>query len=235
MRILICDDDRKTVGEINSLLEDYSRQRELIFITDKVQRGDDDLIDKFSYDLAFIDMKLPGRSGLEVISRIMNNNANATVMVVTAYDSYLDDAMDLSVFRYLSKPIQKERFFSCMDSALKRYLNRTRELSVASSGEVFKIYTSDILYLEICRRKTKLVTKTQEYISNKPLDYWLSVLDGNLFVNCHYSFVVNLSNVIKFSKKEVHLQSSSEPVTVNMSKKYYSTFKQAFFNFVSAE
>ena len=54
-------------------------------------------------------------------------NPNIIVFIVTSFQGYLDDAMDLKVFRFLSKPIDENRFFKSMDVALNLYKQSTEK------------------------------------------------------------------------------------------------------------
>lgn len=61
-----------------------------------------------------------------------------------------------------------------MEIALNLYKQSTEKIILDYFDECHNIFTIDILYLTIENRKTKLVTKTQEFISNKKFDYWKS-------------------------------------------------------------
>ncbi len=91
----------------------------------------------------------------------------------------------------------------------------------------------DILYLTIENRKTKLVTKTQEFISNKKFDYWKKQLSKyEYFAQSHYSYIVNLKNVTDFNKNEITLSFNSKKATVPISRSFYVSFKKAFYEYM---
>lgn len=149
---------------------------------------------------------MPGVNGLTVTKHLQKINPNIIIFIVTSFQGYLDDAMDLNVFRFLSKPIDENRFFRSMKIALNLYKQSTEKIILDYFDEYHNIFTIDILYLTIENRKTKLVTKTQEFISNKKFDYWKSHLKPyGYFAQSHYSFIVNLKNVTDFNKNEITL------------------------------
>ncbi len=79
-------------------------------------------------DFAFIDIEMPGVNGLSVTKHLQTLNPNIIVFfIVTSFQGYLDDAMDLKVFRFLSKPIDENRFFKSMDVALNLYKQSTEK------------------------------------------------------------------------------------------------------------
>lgn len=68
------------------------------------------LSDTGSKDIVFLDIELPGLDGIFVGRELKEKNHNVIVFVITSYAEYLDDAMRFHVFRYLSKPLDKQRF-----------------------------------------------------------------------------------------------------------------------------
>ena len=151
----------------------------------------------------------------------------------TSFQGYLDDAMDLKVFRFLSKPIDENRFFKSMDVALNLYKQSTEKIILDYFDECHNIFTIDILYLTIENRKTKLVTKTQEFISNKKFDYWKNRLKSyGYFAQSHYSYIINLKNVTDFNKNEITLSFNSKKTTVPISRSFYASFKKAFYEYM---
>ena len=171
MNVLICDDDLKIVQQIKNFLLKLSKQSTYNFDITCFSNGDSILDKQIKTDFAFIDIEMPGVNGLSVTKHLQTLNPNIIVFIVTSFQGYLDDAMDLKVFRFLSKPIDENRFFRSMEIALNLYKQSTEKIILDYFDEYHNIFTIDILYLTIENRKTKLVTKTQEFISNKKFDY----------------------------------------------------------------
>lgn len=195
--------------------------------------GDSILDKQIKTDFAFIDIEMPGVNGLSVTKHLQTLNPNIIVFIVTSFQGYLDDAMDLKVFRFLSKPIDENRFFRSIEIALNLYKQSTEKIILDYFDECHNIFTIDILYLTIENRKTKLVTKTQEFISNKKFDYWKKQLSKyEYFAQSHYSYIVNLKNVTDFNKNEITLSFNSKKATVPISRSFYVSFKKAFYEYM---
>lgn len=90
---------------------------------------------------------MPGVNGLSVTKHLQTLNPNIIVFIVTSFQGYLDDAMDLKVFRFLSKPIDENRFFRSMEIALNLYKQSTEKIILDYFDEYHNIFTIDILYL----------------------------------------------------------------------------------------
>lgn len=233
MKVLICDDNPKIITQIKKYLMEISKQTRYKFDFICFINGNDISTEQIKADFAFIDIEMPGVNGLSVTKHLQTLNPNIIVFIVTSFQGYLDDAMDLNVFRFLSKPIDENRFFRSMEIALNLYKQSTEKIILDYFDECHNIFTIDILYLTIENRKTKLVTKTQEFISNKKFDYWKSHLKPyGYFAQSHYSFIVNLKNVTDFDKNEITLSFNSKKATVPISRSFYASFKKAFYEYM---
>lgn len=233
MKVLICDDNPKIITQIKKYLMEISKQTRYKFDFICFINGNDISTEQIKADFAFIDIEMPGVNGLSVTKHLQTLNPNIIVFIVTSFQGYLDDAMDLNVFRFLSKPIDKNRFFKSMDVALNLYHQSTETIILDYFDECHNIFTIDILYLTIENRKTKIITKNNEYISNKKFDYWKNYLKSyDYFAQSHYSFIVNLKNVTDFDKNEITLSVDSKKVKVPVSRSFYASFKKSFYEYM---
>lgn len=110
MKVLICDDDKCIVDETKNNLNTFSDKHRIVFDIDLFYNGVELLNSNISYDMAFIDIEMPQVNGLTLAAHLKAFNPNIIIFIITSHESYLDDAMDLDVFRYLSKPIDNDRF-----------------------------------------------------------------------------------------------------------------------------
>lgn len=233
MRILICDDNKYMVDDIKHIVENYFADNDMSV---EINAQTDSCVcmqDNSVYDMAFLDIEMPQYSGLEVGTHLKKQNSDIILFIITSHQSFLDDALDLRVLRFLPKPIEKERVESGLDSALKMYVRNTSVMSVERGG-VARVYTKDILYITICKRKTLVVTKHGEYNSDKTLDEWKLELDSRCFAQPHYSYIVNFQNVYKIEKGEVVLlKKEGEYVSVKITQRKLTAFKNQFFDYLS--
>ena len=112
MRILICDDDTLIIEQLQKYIESYFESNhlkcpELVSFTS----GESLLAEKSEKDIVFLDIEMPGMNGIYVGNELKKANKHVIIFVVTSYSEYLDEAMRFHVFRYLSKPLDKQRFF----------------------------------------------------------------------------------------------------------------------------
>lgn len=233
INILICDDNENILIQINRLLLAWCKKYDMKFQIDLKKSGDFILSGDYQYDIAFIDIEMPGISGLKLAEKLKEQNNDILVIVITSFQSYLDDAMKIHVFRYLSKPININRFYNNLTDAINEYRNLSKTIIVESKDETHFVKTKDILYIENKKSGALIVTKKAEFSTNRKPKEWVKIINQpNCFVYSHNSYIVNLQNVINFSKSAVTLRKNdSETIETYISQRKYTAFKKAFFAF----
>ena len=101
-------------------------------------------------------------NGIYVGNELKKANRNVIVFVVTSYSEYLDEAMRFHVFRYLSKPLDKQRFFRNLKDALAYYNSITLKIPVETKQAVYSFPASQIIAIEAQGRKVIVHTARQD-------------------------------------------------------------------------
>lgn len=235
MRVLICDDEVFAVDLIKKMIYDYFSEKKISAEIIAETESEKVLAENVSIDMAFLDVEMPKYSGLDVAKHLLALNPNTIVFIITSHQDYLDSAMDLRVFRFLPKPPDRERIFSGLDSAIRFYNENTRVLLVDGSTAQ-RIYVRDILFITIHKRKTLVVTKNDEIISDKSISEWKDILPNACFAQPHYSYIVNLQNIERLEKDNIVLKkNNNETVNIKISQRKYKDFKNQFFDYISQE
>lgn len=232
MKILICDDEPVILDQIESLLNSFENKNKIKFQIEKKESGKFILTNPVKYDVAFIDIEMPNMNGLILSKRLKLLNPDIIIIVITSFQNYLDDAMKIHVFRYLSKPIDKNRFFNNFKDALEEYRLISKYVIATFNNEVHRIKTKDILFIENQKYGSIIHSKYGDYQSNKKPKQWAKDIDQDSFVFSHNSILVNLQNVVDFNNYVAVLRKNEqETVTTYISQRKYSSFKKAFFDF----
>ena len=110
MRILLCDDNEEILIQLQKYINGFFKEIGSIEpILASYTNGDELLSAESFADISFLDVEMPGRSGIHVGAKLQEINPRIMIFIVTSYPDYLDEAMRFHVFRYLSKPIDKNR------------------------------------------------------------------------------------------------------------------------------
>lgn len=237
LNILICDDDKNIVQQVSNLLDEIKIKHNIDFKIDTNTDGEFSVDKNAIYDIAILDIEMQGINGLEVAENLKRNNPDVIIIILTSYSDYLDSAMKINVFRYLSKPIDEQRFHKNFLEALEHYRNISKQIVVKFNDTVSYVKTRDILYIENLKHGSSMVTKTNTIKTNKKPEEWYAIIDQkDRFVFSHKSFLVNLQNIINFDKTTITFQKLDERLDINcVSRRYYNDLKKAFFNYVGGK
>jgi len=233
INILVCDDDENILNQVNKMLSTWCKKNNIKVNIDLKRSGDFILVDDFRYDIAFIDVEMPGISGLKLSEELKKSNPDILIIIVTSFQSYLDSAMKIRVFRYLSKPLEPNRFNLSLSDAIHEYRNISKTIVIEDNIGTYVVKTKDILYFENHRYGSIAVTKYAEYKTHKKLEEWYKIINQpECFVYSHKSYLVNLQNVISFNRTSVTFKkANNEPITTYVSQRKYSNLKRAFYDF----
>jgi len=199
--------------------------------------------------IAFLDIRMPGLTGLEVARRA---GSRTHVVFVTAYDQYAADAFDHDAVDYLLKPVTDDRLARTVER-LKRKLaaeekppalddilarinrvlpaagGRLRWIR-ASKGEVVQqIAVEDVLYFQASDKYTCVITREGESLIRTALAELVPQLDGDLFWQIHRSTVVNMSAVASTRRDlggRVFVKLKDGKTELAVSRAYAPLFKQ---------
>lgn len=218
IRVLIVDDEQLARRSIQGFLRDHDQ----VEVVAECVNGSTavEAIERHQPDLVFLDMQMPGMTGLDVVSAIGEERMPATVFI-TAYDKYAVQAFDAHAVDYVLKPFGKERFNKAFGRALDRikrtpteshepgwrealrklcrqeeYLER---IAVSSNGRVTFVKVEDVSYFEAERNSVRILAGKHEFEIRDSLASLEQKLDPKHFLRIHRSTIVHLCKV-----KEVH-------------------------------
>jgi DNA-binding LytR/AlgR family response regulator len=166
-------------------------------------------------DLAFLDIQMPGLTGLEVAQGI---EGATRVVFVTAYDQYAVQAFEQSAFDYLLKPVKTERLARTVDklraalaappddtalaAVLQRLLpapapspERLRWVRASSGDLMHQIPIDEVLFFRADDKYTCVQTAAGEHLIRTPIVELAAQLDAQRFVQVHRSTLVNLDHL----------------------------------------
>jgi DNA-binding LytR/AlgR family response regulator len=166
-------------------------------------------------DVAFLDIRMPGVSGLEVARHVP---ASSRVVFITAYAGYAVQAFETGAIDYLLKPLSRERLQRTVDRVrgqlgtvasphLGQVLQLLRNQAAtpppqamrwvsASVGNTLKMLPIDhVLFFQSRDKYTRVVTASDEAIIRLPLRELLSRLDAEEFWQVHRSVIVRVSAI----------------------------------------
>ncbi len=226
MVIAICDDEQEFINDIRKHLKQYSSEHGLTFEIYEFCSGADILSSKIVFDIAFLDIEMKDINGIEVGRKLQNENPDLVLIYVTAYNQYLDEALDLGITRFFDKPIDSQRFYEGMDRAVSKVDNTEIKFYLKDDNKgVVTVRCKDIIFVEIQGRKTEIHTKEHDYLSKDGIKVWKARLNKSYFEIPHNSYIIN-TNFITYFCKEYIILDNKYTIPIAYSKR--AEFKRKF-------
>lgn len=182
-------------------------------------------------DVVFLDIEMPGMNGLGLAAKIAGQTE---IVFVTAYEKYSIDAIRLTAFDYLLKPIGEEELKNCVER-LERKLEQKKgkagarkintqfdKIAVPSLEGIHFIDIRDIVWVEAESNYSILhFTDKRKMTVSKTLKQVEEALEGYSFFRPHKSFIINLSYITRYTRGEggTILMTDGSEVEVSRNKK----------------
>ncbi len=118
-KIMLADDEGIVIESLSLIIE-RSFGNACIVKSAKTGRSVIELALEFRPDIVFMDIKMPGISGIDAIREIKKNNTSAIFIVMSAYDkfTYAKESINLGVLDYLTKPVNKSKIIATLERAM---------------------------------------------------------------------------------------------------------------------
>ena len=237
-KAIIIDDEFLARNIVVEYLQSYPN----ITIVEQCENGFDGLkaIQQHQPDLVFLDIQMPKITGFEMLELV---EEKVSVIFTTAFDEYALKAFDNNAIDYLLKPFSKQRF----DKAIQKWLQHTTAIGqqqqlleeaaqsaqqnrivVKTAGKIKIIPIADIQYLEADDDYVKIHTSEGAFLKNKTLSSFEKILDAQLFVRSHRSYMINVQEITKIvpHEKENFLAILRSGAKVPVSKAGYTKLKE---------
>lgn len=247
---IIADDERLMRDQLRSRLEQVWPELQIL---GEAKNGEEavQLVEEHKPDLAFLDIRMPAKTGLEAARDI---GTKAHIVFITAYDQYAVEAFDQGAVDYVLKPADPERLGKTVER-LKARLNTATEpndmsnmlaqlakqLGIAAKPnylqwiqasigqELRLIPVEDILFFQSDEKYTRVQTASYEALIRKPVRDLAEELDPHLFWQIHRSTLVNskaISGVVRDMRGRHLVQIKGLTEKLEVSRSFVHLFKQ---------
>lgn len=228
MRIAICDDEKEYRKIILEYVTEYFKEHLIDLECNEFSSGEELLSSDKTFDIVFLDIEMNELNGIQTTKELNTRNRNTIIFIVTAYQKYLDEAMDLNVFRYIDKPIQAKRLYNGLDKAIDLINNNEITFKTRNDG-IVTIHKNDIIFVEVKRKIVYVNTIEKQYIAREKMDFFKENLTASYFAIPHISYVINFNFVKKFQRDKVQLKNNQ---IVSIAPKKQTEIKKKFMQFM---
>ena len=216
-RALIADDEDLPRAELRRML---AQTWPALQIVAECEHGPAaiEALDAHAPDVAFLDIRMPGRSGLDV-ARAASGRCHT--VFTTAYDSHAVAAFEAGAVDYLLKPIATDRLAHSVHRLQGKAAPQRLRWVSASVGETIKLFSIDeVLFFQSDEKYTRVVTAHDEAHIRKPLKEIADGLDPEKFGQVHRGLMVRATAIARAQRDELgritlHLKQHPERLAVS--------------------
>lgn len=244
-KVILIDDE----APARQLLREYLTRHPELVVVGEANNGVDAvrLIKELRPELIFLDVQMPGLTGLEVLTHL---DELPLIIFATAFDQYALKAFELHAVDYLLKPYTRERFDAAI-SHLNKRLHQPQEavlqltqammdekdknaypgkILVAKGNKLVAVNVADIQYISAEGDYSSLITSGQRLLSQHGIGQIETKLDPQFFLRIHRSTIININYVKEVFREghiyDVRMQNGN---TVRVSRSYAQKVKEIIF------
>lgn len=203
LKIALCDDEPDFLLWFKKIIE-----KEMVFF-----ESDGFLIECFSdgsqflkthnrrhFDVLFLDIQMPGISGLELAARLRKKQYAPLVVFTTGRDELVYQAMHVHPFGFLRKNFVREEVPRLMHDIIWEYNKQTKRLRLKCKQGIVSLGYPEIFYIESRKNNLIFYTKESDYITRESIGVMERALNPFGFIRTHSGFIVNLDHVYMLEK-----------------------------------
>lgn len=233
LHILICDEDSIQIDKTTACLHEYSKMNNLETQI-RTAKSLEEMLFKLNQfgdiiDIIITETLIHGENIIDLIEEINYRLPDIKTIFISKHQHLVFQAYKVRHECYLPTPIDNimfchimKRVISDLEAEQKKYI------SLSKQGLITRICLDDICYFESNLHSLNIVTKNGKYTFKEKLDSMKSMLD-NRFVQCHKSFIVNMSFIVEMKELNFNLLYGD---TIPISSRRQKDTKDAFEYFI---
>lgn len=247
-KALIVDDERLMREQVRGRLAKVWPELDIVGEAENGQRALEEA-EALAPDLIFLDIRMPGMSGLEVARRL---TGDCHVVFITAYDQHAIEAFDHGAVDYLLKPVEEERLARtvtrlkerlaapppAIDGLLEKLAaslkidlkpGRLQWIKAQIGVNLRLIPVEEIVFFHAEDKYTRVFTATAEALIKKPIKELVDELDPQRFWQIHRATIVNakeIGGVSRDVRERLMVSFKNRPEKLEVSRSFTHLFKQ---------
>lgn len=231
MNCIIVDDD----PQIRLLVEELVKETDFLYLVKNCSTAIEasNMILKEKIDLIFLDVMMPGMSGMEFLKTLDGNKPQ--VIMITANKEFAADAFDFDVCDFIVKPITHARFLKAVTKAKRlheTHKNKSHKeeapsdaIFVKSNFTLVKINAQDIYMIEALVDYIAIHTYTQQFVIHSTMKEVLTKLPPNDFIRVHNSYIVRTDKITSIEGNNLVVNQKIIPISRSKQKDLMNRLK----------
>lgn len=235
MKIAVCDNDEIITRQTAKLLDEYLDHRKIVFEYD-IYTTYEELADKIDdYSLFLLDYNMNddsvSPSGTELMNgmdfaRLLRSKSKPTkgIVFLTSYSDFVYEAFEVRTYRFLVKPIVKEKFFKVLDEFFSSPID-SGKIMIKTKSTSRLIDIDSIYYIDVAIKEVYIHLENETIKCRGKIESFQKDLEPFGFFRAHRAYLVNLSKIISLTCKSAKMANGD---TIYVSSKKYAELCEAY-------
>lgn len=234
MKIAVCEDNPTDLEAICCYIKNYCQRHHFLVDIDTYNNAEELLIayPTRNYKIIFLDIVMSGLSGIEAARKIRLLPQACTIVFITISQNHALEAYSVDGAAYVVKPLSSDKMNRALDKCQRDFLNSSRYIRVTSKqmGTV-KIPFSTIWYIEVFNKTVVIhIANDQIVTAQLTLTELEQMLEGEPFLRCSRSYIINMNYVESLKKSAFTLKNGTQ---IFIPARSYSKMQLAFGNYLT--
>lgn len=228
MKVAVCDDEKVWAYKLDRLLKEYGNARHLDIFIYYYNSGVSLIESGNSFDIVFMDFQMDGLDGIETARKINALKLDGIIIFVSAYPNVAMDTFEVKAYRFLAKPIIKEKLFKAIDD-YRAEIESDDFLIFKTHDGTIRVKNSEIVYAEALGSHTKIHTLKSDHVILNNLKSIQSKLQPDKFFRCHKAYITSFLHIQAHDNTMIKYDDGS---TIYISRRYLPRFRKAFEEYI---
>lgn len=222
MKLAIVEDDDRDKARLDEYVKRYSDENNVLLQKDCFDDGAQ-IVEAYArgekYDVILMDIEMNQMDGIKAAECVRKQDRDVIIVYITNLAQFAIKGYEVGALDFMVKPVAYEMFRQKLKKAEHRITSREeRFLIIHSRDGVFKIYTKELIYVEIRNHLVIFHTMKGLYQCTGSLRKIEQMVRGMAFSRCGASFLIHLSHVVKISGDYV-IVTGEEHIPISRTKK----------------
>ena len=216
MRIAVCEDDPMQMENIESLLGMYIKQKNIDAEVSVYTNAFSLLLqtdEKDVFDLYLLDIYLPDETGISLSHKLRKEGITSPIVFLTTSRDHALEAFGVGAVQYLLKPLDKDAFFSAIDTAVERgEIRKNKSILIKTAGEIYSLNIKDIIFTESDGHKQNIYMDDKTVVSVRMTvgELFAKLSSSESFVRCGSAYILNMSKIKKLQQRVAFMKDGTQ-------------------------
>ena len=179
LNVALCDNEIEIFQRVQRLFQEFSKENNVQIRIDWFSSGESLLECLEDYSLILLDIAIPEMDGIAFGREAMRRKYSGKIIMLTGELERFTEAFEIQAFRFVIKPIEKEKLFKALRDFLKTRIGE-KDVTVYWERKKVTLKEKEIYYILWENNTSKIFTKSELFHSQNSLDEWGRMLDNRI-------------------------------------------------------